>query len=234
MSLYRYFAYERIGKHEYDTRIDDIIVSARSSRIPSRFWIDDRSIHDYATVYIHILSGLSEGILSSRPLFKTLCDIEECSFPDTDPDHLLNKDTRARSRAIILAMIAYTTVAQFELLCAVLGLFSKRAHDSNDIRVHHRIVMHLTDHCEHCEMLLGFAEAAIVLGKLILPEDRRKSTTPGPEIRLRASQATRKRIQAEAVAMMMLREWKNIVMQMKVLRIFHPFSVYRRHGSIGI
>lgn len=90
-----------------------------------------------AWVLMQLLAGVPGGLLGSRRLLQTLISIKNNSFESYKCDE--KRDGRlegtaliisVRIRALALAMLAYTSHMQLELICAIFGLCSLMAYES--------------------------------------------------------------------------------------------------------
>ncbi|KAK7747171.1 hypothetical protein SLS62_009113 [Diatrype stigma] len=80
------------------------------------------NIHDVASTFKKLLSGLPGGILGSLSILDALVAIH--SQLDCGPENSRTKETKLRARLIALAIGSVTSQYQRELICAVFGLLS--------------------------------------------------------------------------------------------------------------
>lgn len=86
---------------------------------------------------MRLLAGVPGGILGSRQLLQTLIHIKNNSFHNYKCDERRDGRlegpaliTSVRIRAIALAILAWTSDMQFDLICAIFGLCSLMVYES--------------------------------------------------------------------------------------------------------
>lgn len=96
---------------------DEISSTTRCPNLPVHIKAD---VHDVASAFKRLLSGLPGGILGSLTLFDAMVSIH--SQLNGDPEATRTKQTKLRARMIALAIGSLRSQLRRELICAVFGL----------------------------------------------------------------------------------------------------------------
>ncbi|KAI9840754.1 MAG: hypothetical protein M1837_001328 [Sclerophora amabilis] len=113
-TLYDYYGHQYLDAEKEKDLIQQTI---GSGMLPQQI---PYSVHDVASVFKKLLSGVPGGILGSLELFKTLRDINSHLLTDSD---CISK-SRVRTRLIALAIASSDLEIRVSLICAVFGLVS--------------------------------------------------------------------------------------------------------------
>lgn len=119
-------------------------------------------MHDVASTFKRLLSGVPGGILGSLALFDTLVSIQNQLY--TDPRVSTRKRTQIRSRLVALAIATLKSQYRRELICAVFGLLSWLGYSAE---------VKATAASEHRESrpmseLMGYGPLGTVFGPLLI------------------------------------------------------------------
>ncbi|KAK8041264.1 Rho-GTPase-activating 6 [Apiospora phragmitis] len=102
---------------QHDERNEEIATTTRCPNLPTHL---NCSVHDVASTFKRLLSGLPGGILGSLSLFDALVAIH--SQLQADPESMKTKESKLRARLIALAIGTVKSRYRRELICAVFGI----------------------------------------------------------------------------------------------------------------
>ncbi|EPE05052.1 hypothetical protein F503_00206 [Ophiostoma piceae UAMH 11346] len=175
----------------YCINIDDDEEIAATVRAPNLPFHIKCSVHDVASMFKRLLSGLPGGILGYLGLFDALVDILKL---DPEPYNAQSKTdspihSQTKARLIALAVGSVPEVLQRELICAVFGLLSLVGSTAETEPV---VSGPSTpgSSLPHSEKM-GFAALGIIFGPLLvgdhlssyyLPESSSDSSLPAPSM----------------------------------------------------
>ncbi|EEP80185.1 predicted protein [Uncinocarpus reesii 1704] len=177
-ALYSYFAGQVLGAEKLKEKISKTM---RPTDLPlEQINAHGRGSNDYmhviSTVLKHFFAEIPGGILGSMRLYHALERISANDFSPInsrhDPgqkDYLPDIPTSlaARVRMIVLAIIALTTDAQLELICAIFGLLAVTADESYVLREFHYHHLHPKSECDRCEGLTDSIQLGEDFGHLL-------------------------------------------------------------------
>lgn len=236
--LYNHFARQVLSAELTKDKIDS---TTRGSFIPSDSLSSDPShrpnkstyIHNVATAFKHFLAGLPGGILGSVELYSVLKRIHDHNFDEeelkTDPafgDYSaddISASSAVKVKMVALALLALSTDVQLELICAVFGLTSLIAQETEKqvARPHGR--MHedgLT--CSGCSGCQGFSNSK-TLGEIFGPLLLSGPAGINPsEINFLGERSIK--VGAAGVATMLIEIWKDVCVQFQRWKVFCPIS----------
>ncbi|GAB1314288.1 hypothetical protein MFIFM68171_04498 [Madurella fahalii] len=146
-----------------DGNADEITNTTRCPNLPAHI---KAGIHDVASTFKRLLSGLPGGILGSRSLFDALASIHN-QLTETD-------DTELRARLIALAVGSIGSKLRRELICAVFGLLSLIRHtvETAPREDKHEKPLLMPD-------MMGYNALGIVFGPLLIGDDIDSCTVGG-------------------------------------------------------
>lgn len=236
--LYNHFAGQVLSAELTKDKIDSttrksFIPSDSLSSAPSLKPNKSTYIHNVATAFKHFLAGLPGGILGSVELYSVLKRIHDHDFNDeqlkTDPafGDCATDDTSVSSavkvKMVALAVLALTTDMQLELICAVFGLTSLIANETEKqlARPHGRMQGEgLT--CSGCSGCQGFSNSKTlseIFGPLLLSGPT--GINPS-EINFLGERSVK--VGADGVARMLIEIWKDVCVHFQRWKVFCPIS----------
>lgn len=214
-----------------DGDVDGITETTRCPNLPAHIKV---GIHDVASTFKRLLSGLPGGILGSRSLFDVLASIY---------NHLKETyNTKLRARLIALVVGNIGSKLRRELICAVFGLLSLIGHNAETAprEGEHGAPLLTPD-------LMGYNALGIVFGPLLIGDGLSSYTVEAANssaesaslfapphvkwrLRLRRRGKALKDKQSNAlcvdkvhevnsIAEMLITYWRDIVKQMKILGV---------------
>lgn len=208
-----------------------------STDLPSHI---QHNVHDIASTFKRFLWDLPGGILGSTSTFKALAEIEGppvTKLPSSD-----DSESLPRSKLIALAILSVQSQQRLALICAVFGLLACLKLDVKSLSEHEPTSSSPLGSESMSPRAFGVVFAPVLLGNLndeIEFHDGRKNSesssnnnTPkrgllsgkknkklkssdcGPEIAAGVSRANA----AAAVIEMLVRDWEEVVLQIRVLQ----------------
>ncbi|KAK2754507.1 hypothetical protein FQN54_006908 [Arachnomyces sp. PD_36] len=233
--LYDHFAEQVLSAELSKDKIDS---TTRGSFLPSDTLSADSAytpntstyIHNVATVFKRFLAGLPGGVLGSVELYGTLKRIHDQDFNDEqlnmDPafgDYTLNgksASSAVKVKMVALALLALTTDMQLELICAVFGLTSLIAHETErQVAQPHGRMHGDGSTCSGCQGFSNSKTLGEIFGPLLL-------SGPGGTNPSEVNSLAEKNVDigAAGVAKMLIEIWRDVCVQFQCWRVFCPVS----------
>ena len=121
----------------------------------------EHTVHDVASLFKKLVSGMPGGLLGSLALFKTLREITD-DF-QASPDLKDAQQAKVRARLIALAVVSVTSAHRYSLICAVLGLVACLGAEAEKGIAQERGIDGAID-----SGLMGFQAFGVVIGPVLL------------------------------------------------------------------
>ncbi|KAF4626067.1 hypothetical protein G7Y89_g12095 [Cudoniella acicularis] len=210
-------------------------------------------VHDVASTFKKLLSGLPGGILGSLPLFDALVAIQ--GQLRGDPEVMRTKQSKVRGRLIALAIATLRSQYRRELICAVFGLLCMigRAAETTKREDDQGRPLPTAD-------LMGYAALGIVFGPLLVGDlldnysmhlanplgglvllpisppkprrEKRKKRQTSEEGVTFNTHVDKVKV-ANSIAEMLITHWRDVVRHMKSLGALKPVSGHTNLNIAG-
>ena len=118
------------------------------------------TVHDVASLFKKLVSGMPGGLLGSLSLFKAFRSISDDFH--ADPKHSDLQQAKVKARLIALAISSVTSLSRISLICAVLGLAAVVGHEAQ---------LATTDNGDDEQTsseLMGYQSLGVVFGPVLL------------------------------------------------------------------